>query len=109
MCFLLSKGSYLFLMQIQFFLNKAADLIKGRSLCGLQAPACLHDAIPAKPKRDRVVMLYFCEAAAESAPLLFCSSTAGPDHQSLGICAHSPEVLSSPSSLFSCLSDSWLV
>lgn len=64
-------------MQIQFFLNKAADLIKGRSLCGLQAPACLHDAIPAKPKRDRVVMLYFCEAAAESAPLFFCSSTAG--------------------------------
>lgn len=75
MSFLLPKGSYLFLLQIQFFLNKAADLVKRRSLCGLQAPARLHDAIPAKPKRDWAV-LYFCKAAGESAPLVLCGSIA---------------------------------
>lgn len=53
----LPKGSHLFLVHFQFFLNKAADLVKGRSLCGLQAPARLHDGVPAQPKRNRTVAM----------------------------------------------------
>lgn len=53
----LPKGSHLFLVHFQFFLNKAADLVKGRSLCGLQVPARLHDGVPAQPKRNRSVAM----------------------------------------------------
>lgn len=53
----LPKGSHLFLVHFQFFLNKAADLVKGRSLCGFQVPARLHDGVPAQPKRNRSVAM----------------------------------------------------
>lgn len=51
----LSRGSHLLLMQLQLFLDEAANLVEGGSPCGLQAPACLHDAVPAGPDRDREV------------------------------------------------------
>lgn len=53
---LLSKGPHLLLMHLQLFLDKAADLVEGGSPCGLQAPARLHDAVPAGPHRDREVV-----------------------------------------------------
>lgn len=65
---LLSKGAHLLLMRLQFFLNEAGDLVEGRSLGGLQAPACLHDAVPAEPNRDRAVALCCCKAAGGFAP-----------------------------------------
>lgn len=52
---LLSGGPHLLLMHLQLFLDEAADLVEGGSPCGLQAPACLHDAVPAGPDRDKVL------------------------------------------------------
>lgn len=53
---LFSRGPHLLLMHLQLFLDEAADLVEGGSPCGLQAPARLHDAVPAGPHRDREVV-----------------------------------------------------
>lgn len=77
-----SDGPHLLLMHLQFLLNEAADLVEGRSLGGLQAPACLHDVVPAGPNGDRAVTLCCCKAAGGSA---------GSSLQPLASQAHSTE------------------
>lgn len=62
-------------MHLQFFLDEAADLIEGRSLCGLQAPARLHDGVPAEPNRDRMAALSCCRLCASLCCTLYFRHT----------------------------------